>query len=133
MELRIQINRVEEVSAALTTIEAYSHGLQISRRSLHHLLLIADEFLSNLFNHAQQSLDIQVEIQLTRIANHWRLEIEDNTWAFDFTTIPIVFSTSEIERRKVGGLGIPLIRSLVDNVSYQRVQDKNRTIFLIAQ
>ena len=53
------------------------------------------------------------------------LEIEDGGRAFDPLQMPPPDLTAPLQDRKVGGLGIHLIRNLMDDVSYTRTVDKN--------
>jgi serine/threonine-protein kinase RsbW len=51
--------------------------------------------------------------------------IEDNGIPFNPLDIDKPKMTSTLRERQVGGLGIHLVRSLMDQVSYQRNEDKN--------
>ena len=46
--------------------------------------------------------------------------------AFDPTQVPAADVNLSLEERPIGGLGIFLIRKIMDEVSYQRMDGKNR-------
>ena len=51
--------------------------------------------------------------------------ITDKGVPFDPTAVPDADVTLEAEERNIGGLGIYLVRQLMDEVRYQRIDDKN--------
>ena len=51
--------------------------------------------------------------------------ISDSGQAFDPTAQPDVDITKGVDERQVGGLGIYLVRSIMDNLSYERSDGKN--------
>ena len=53
------------------------------------------------------------------------LVISDSGQPFDPTAQPDADVSQSIENRQVGGLGIYLVRSIMDNVSYERNGGKN--------
>ncbi len=54
------------------------------------------------------------------------IEIEDDGYAFNpLVDAPEPDLNAAVEDRTVGGLGIHLVRSMMDEVHYQRQQDKN--------
>jgi serine/threonine-protein kinase RsbW len=53
------------------------------------------------------------------------VEIRDNGIPFDVVSAGDQDVTSGIEERKIGGLGIFLIKRLMDDVTYRREDDKN--------
>ncbi len=55
----------------------------------------------------------------------WQIVITDHGAPFDPTAKAEVDTTLPAEQRKIGGLGIHLIRNIMDEVSYMRVGDSN--------
>jgi sigma-B regulation protein RsbU (phosphoserine phosphatase) len=54
------------------------------------------------------------------------LTIEDNGKPFDPTAVPEADTTLPLEQREIGGLGIFLIRNIMDTVAYRRLPAANR-------
>ena len=54
------------------------------------------------------------------------MEIADNGIAFDPLQLPAPDLHAEIDDRPIGGLGIFLVRELMDSVTYRRDGDWNR-------
>ena len=55
-------------------------------------------------------------------------EVEDDGRPFNPLTAPAPDLTSAVEDRPVGGLGIHLVRSLMEQVDYRRESGKNHLI-----
>lgn len=51
--------------------------------------------------------------------------IEDDGSPFDPTAKKVTLSAADLEDRAIGGLGIHLIRTLADSVSYERLEGQN--------
>ena len=51
--------------------------------------------------------------------------ISDSGKAFDPTAAPEADITLDVEDRPIGGLGIFLVRNIMDSVHYERVDGKN--------
>lgn len=88
--------------------------------------LAVEEAIINVVNHGYGGKD--GEICITSDTDHGRvmITITDTGPAFDPTTIPPPDITAELEDRTIGGLGVHLIRSVMDEVIYTRDDDKNR-------
>ena len=57
-----------------------------------------------------------------------RLELSDDGIAFDPLSLPPPDVSLDIEDRLIGGLGVHLIRTMMDSVSYRREGDWNRLL-----
>jgi anti-sigma regulatory factor (Ser/Thr protein kinase) len=53
------------------------------------------------------------------------IEIIDSGMPFDMTSLPNPDITSDISERKIGGVGVFLIKKMVDEVQYRRENDQN--------
>lgn len=68
------------------------------------------------------------EIQISCRSCDQRLfvtEIIDNGNPFNVTAVPPPDLPAELDKRKIGGLGIHLMKTFVDEVSYRREGEKN--------
>lgn len=91
------------------------------------LNLVAEECFVNVVGHGyrdqgQHRIELSMEIQdgtLTMI-------LEDDAAAFDPLSVAAFDPETPLEQRPVGGLGIHLMRSLMDDLQYQRVGGINR-------
>jgi anti-sigma regulatory factor (Ser/Thr protein kinase) len=97
-----------------------------SSQALFKVRLALEEMLLNLIDHATGSvtphIDVQVSIEPERVV----IVIEDDCKPFDIRTAPAFDQSRPLEDRPPGGMGIHLVRSLMDEISYERVSSRNR-------
>jgi serine/threonine-protein kinase RsbW len=82
--------------------------------------MAADEACSNIIEHAYQGLsmgEIECLCEFDDVA--FTIILRDHGQPFDMSSIPVPDLTNALENRKVGGLGVFLIRELMDEVSYE--------------
>ena len=91
-----------------------------------------EEMASNVIKYGYDD-DREHEIAVHVAAQDDRVEIvfEDDGHAFDPTGHPKPDLERIVESRKIGGLGIELVRRICENMSYQRVGDRNRLVLHI--
>ena len=88
--------------------------------------LALEELFINVATHGSASGVVpQVEVEFTCSGRNAALTVRDNGPAFD----PLAAETPDVEAaledRPVGGLGIYLVREMMDEVSYQRTATQN--------
>ena len=90
------------------------------------LNLALEEAVVNVMNYAYPKGEVG-HIYLEVFANDVRLKfvITDNGVPFDPTTASEPDVTADLEDRPIGGLGIFLVRQLMDSVNYERVNGEN--------
>lgn len=91
------------------------------------LKIVLEELGLNIVNHGfNNSEGHEVEIELTSSVESVTIEIIDDGRPFDpLTEAPPPDLHSSVEERPVGGLGIHLVRTMMDEVRYRREADRN--------
>jgi serine/threonine-protein kinase RsbW len=89
--------------------------------------LALEEIFVNVVTHGA-SQDKVPEVQLTLLLcdRDLSMTLEDDGPHFDPLARPPPDVTADVSQRPVGGLGIFLVRKLMDTVSYERVAARNR-------
>ena len=88
--------------------------------------LAIEEAVVNVMNYAYPAgVKGMVNIH-AKVSNEWvKFIISDNGTPFDPTVISDVDTTLSAEERPIGGLGIHLVRQIMDSVDYERVENRN--------
>ncbi len=81
--------------------------------------LAADEAATNCFEHGYGGRRGKIEIQVWREGNDLYIQVRDWGKAFDPDQIPPPTLDVPIEERAIGGLGLYLIRQVMDDVSFE--------------
>jgi serine/threonine-protein kinase RsbW len=86
-----------------------------------------DEMLSNIIKYGYTDDAIhEIHVRLSVSGRMLVAEIEDDGQPFDPCAAGPVDVDAPFEERKVGGLGIHIVRNLMAEVGYARVADRNR-------
>ena len=90
------------------------------------LRLAVEEAVVNVIDYAYPS-GTEGDISVRAMANDQRLKliISDEGTPFDPTEKALADTTLSAEERPVGGLGILLVRKLMDSINYERIDGKN--------
>jgi anti-sigma regulatory factor (Ser/Thr protein kinase) len=103
---------------------ADAEGIEAERRN--ELELALEEALVNIFHHAYPSSQVgYAELSCRVGGDELIIAIVDEGIAFDVTEAADPDITGDIDARQVGGLGILLVKTLVDEVSYRREGSRN--------
>src|SRR5262249_11036600 len=88
--------------------------------------VVLDEAVSNAINHGYDAgVRGEIAVRLRRAGDAVLLEVEDDGRPFDPLQTPPPDLTPPPEQRPIGGLGVHLIRNLMDEVTYARVDGRN--------
>ena len=90
-----------------------------------HLELAVEEAAVNICSYAYKIPPGEVTIRISRETEVVRIELVDAGVPFDPLAADAPDIRSELENREVGGLGIFLIRRMLDEVHYSRSGDRN--------
>lgn len=112
--------------AALDALEAWLNGLGLAPSVTGPVMVAADDILSNVLDHGGAQ---SVGITARAIAGLVTVEVVDDGEAFDPLAVEAPDTTLALEARDVGGLGVHLVRRLMDEVRYERRDGRNRLRF----
>jgi serine/threonine-protein kinase RsbW len=115
---------IQQAAAALDGFRA-AHGLEDS--AAWPLQVALDEILSNIVRHARPGLMAGViDIAVERRGDAVQMTVADDGPAFDPLQLPEPDVSAPLEDRHPGGLGVHLVRKLMDRVEYVRTEGRNR-------
>lgn len=127
MEKKLVIkNDISEISKLATFIGELSEELDFTPELNFNLNLVLEEAISNVILYAYGKEE-QKEISLVAYLsdNNLVFVLTDSGTEFDPTKVPDADVTLSAEEREIGGLGIYLIRQIMNTVEYQRIDGKN--------
>jgi anti-sigma regulatory factor (Ser/Thr protein kinase) len=126
-KLSLEIDpRVEELSAITAAVEQFGDAEQWPPDLVFQVNLVIEELGLNIMTHGKSRDLEKIEITLTAEGESLIVEIVDNGHPFDPTTeAPEPDLDVGLGERTIGGLGIHIVRSLVDNLRYRRQGGRN--------
>jgi anti-sigma regulatory factor (Ser/Thr protein kinase) len=120
--------QVSEIPRLIDWVEACCGAEKITDQVSFRLALAIEEAATNVIGHAFAGIPpphlITVRLDIT--PQLLVAEIIDNGRPFDPTAVPPPDLSLPIERRAPGGLGLHLMRSMVDALYYHRGEGRNR-------
>lgn len=128
--LRISVgNRHDDVARLLREADRFARAHQIGvslRRDLH---LALDEIVSNIIRHGYRH-DGPYDIRIHLTAGRGRLEVRitDDAPPFDPLAVATPDLAAPLAERPVGGLGLHLVRRLMDHVEHRRRRGRNELV-----
>jgi anti-sigma regulatory factor (Ser/Thr protein kinase) len=113
---------VGKVNAAFADFAEANAVPAAVRRSMSVAL---DELLTNTVSYGLPDVGSEVTVEVELYPDRLTVRVTDNGTPFDPFGRSTPDTTLPVEERPVGGLGIHLVRQLVEDVSYQRRSDRN--------
>ncbi len=117
---------VEELSTITAAVEQFGDAEQWAPDLVFQINLVIEELGLNIMTHGMSEDLEMIEITLTAEGESLTIEIVDNGRPFDPTSdAPEPDLDSGIGERSIGGLGVHIVRSLMDSLCYRRQRGKN--------
>jgi len=102
-------------------VEEFCRTQGLAKDTTLDLRLVADEVLTNIVQYARVGIEAHpVELRLSASGGLLRMEFRDEGAPFNPLDAPAPDLDTRPEARAIGGLGIHLVRSLVDEARYFR-------------
>ena len=96
------------------------------------LELAVDEAVANVIEHAHvHDSNKEVTVRATFDAATLRIEVVDEGEGFDPTAVPTTPVEQMVHDRRTGGLGLRVMRSLMDEVSYEIIPGERNRLRLL--
>jgi anti-sigma regulatory factor (Ser/Thr protein kinase) len=92
----------------------------VDQEKIGKIELALEEALVNICNYSYPEEPGNAEVRCKQDNRRFIIEIVDSWIPFDMASLPPPDVTPSIEKRKIGGLGIFLIKKMVDEVRYRR-------------
>jgi serine/threonine-protein kinase RsbW len=97
-----------------------------NEKEIYSLQLAVDEAASNIIEHAYEGiLDATFEVSCAMEDNELVITMLDHGTPFDISSIKDPDIKADLSERQIGGLGIYLMRKLMDEVRYQSTRTGN--------
>ena len=123
-------NNLSELESLNKVVAEFAERHHLSSKVLFNLNLALEEILTNVISYAYDDKDEhQITVRLFLEQGQLKVEVEDDGRPFNPLEAPEPDLSKSLEERPVGGLGIHLVRKLMDELEYRR--EEGRNLFLI--
>ena len=119
-------NNLSELDVLCEHLNQFCQSCGVSKRQTFEINLALDELFTNIINHGfEDENEHQVQVTCKNMDGILKITIEDDGVPFNPTDAPHPNLKCAFKDRDIGGLGIHLIRSYMDEIEYTRKNDKN--------
>ena len=103
-----------------------------SDKEIYSVQLAADEASTNIIEHAYAGIENgKIEIDCSIEGDELKIVMRDNGKSFDPSSVPEPNVKADLSERKIGGLGMYLMRKLMDEVTYESLPKTGNVLTLI--
>ena len=119
-------HRIAELHELASVTERFLRAFDVPEHTIFQINLAVEELVSNTINHGSRDGEQSaIRVALSMSDGEIVVRIEDEAPPFDpFARAP-VDTAAAIEARPIGGLGIHLVKEMIDRVEYRRVDGRN--------
>ena len=119
-------NDPAELERLASAVEEFAERESWAPEVVFSVNLVLEELVINVMTHGSHEGLAEIEVAVTSSEDLVSIRLSDNGVAFDpLTDAPEPEVTGSVEDRHVGGLGVHLVRTMMDNVSYRRERGRN--------
>jgi len=121
----------ENLAVIRRFVEEMSQDLGADQAATDDMIQAVDEAVTNIIVHGYAGRSGMIEIQVKRDRDSLVVCLRDQAPRFDPTTLPPPDLISPLEKRRLGGLGVYLIRQFVDQVHYRAMPQGGNELTLV--
>jgi anti-sigma regulatory factor (Ser/Thr protein kinase) len=124
------VNQRTEIERVVELAERFGEEHQLAAEVVMSIHLVLDEVVANIIAHGyDDTAEHQIRVTLGLDDSVLAIRVEDDGRPFDPLAAPAPNLDLPLEERPVGGLGIHIVRSVMDAVEYHR--DGGRNILIM--
>ena len=126
------VNDLRQVSLLTGFVDRVRETYNLAPTLAARINLALEEAVCNVIMYAYpEGTAGTMDLDAVREGNQLRFTLVDRGKAFDPTAVPEANLSASLEDRPIGGLGIHLVRSIMDSIRYERRDGKNVLTLII--
>jgi phosphoserine phosphatase RsbU/P len=119
-------NKLAELRGFNQTLMEFGQHHGLASTVVHDLNLALEEILTNIISYGYtDGQEHEIRVRLSVRPGEVKAEVEDDGQSFNPLAAPEPHTAKALEERTIGGLGIHLVRTLMDGLEYKRQADRN--------
>jgi len=119
-------NELAELQNISGQVEDFLVQNGIQQDSIYTVQLVLEEMISNVIKYAfKDSSAHEISLEISLEDKKLGIIVEDDGIGFNPLSVPEQKTDTPIQEREIGGLGIHLVKNMVQEMSYSRKNGKN--------
>ncbi len=111
-------------------VQETAQALGLPKRQIYDLQLAVDEACSNVIRHAYGKQGGPIQVTIEALDGSLRVTIRDWGKAFEPSAVPTPDVTAPLAERPLGGLGLYLMRQLMDKLEFSFHETDGNTLVM---
>lgn len=121
------VNEIPEIAVAINRFNDFAEENQLPEQVQQQMNMVLDELLSNTISYAFQNDEKhEIELRIEKAEGRLLITINDDGIPFNPLKAEAPDTGLSMDDREPGGLGILLVRNMVDDIEYKRRIDGNQ-------
>lgn len=122
-------SNLSELNALCRHLEDCGHAMNLPQKCVLELNLGLDELFTNIVSYGfEEESEHRIKFSLTKHTDMLVVDVEDDGVPFNLLDVTDHKVSQDLDSVNIGGLGIHLIKKMMDNIDYRRVKGRNRMI-----
>jgi serine/threonine-protein kinase RsbW len=118
-------SEIENIPAVSARLEEAMHAYGFSAEEILDTQLAVEEVITNIIVHGYKKPGGGIRLSCQGSPDLVRIRVADSAPRFDPLSIPEPELEGDVDERRIGGLGIYLVRQVMDTVSYRYEDGQN--------
>jgi serine/threonine-protein kinase RsbW len=119
-------NQRSEIARMFSLLEGFCQANQISEDEMFNVRLVLDEAIINVIVHGfDDAAEHEIRVSLKLDDSVLAIHIDDDGIEYNPLDAPLPRFDLPIEQRRIGGLGVHIMRTLARRVEYRRSEGRN--------
>jgi serine/threonine-protein kinase RsbW len=116
---------LDDLSRVQEEVQAFCASHNVPAEALHDVRIVLDEVLSNIIRHGYSEAEGEIVVKAGVSAERLTLEVRDRARPFNPLEAPEPDLHVDFADRPAGGVGIYIVRRLMDSVQYTYASGEN--------
>ena len=122
-------SKLSELTTLCRYLEDCGNVMELPQKCLLELNLGLDELFSNIISYGfEDESEHQIKFSLAKNRETLVVKVEDDGIPFNPLDVTGPEVSQDLESINIGGLGIHLVKEMMDDIDYKRVEGKNKLI-----
>jgi anti-sigma regulatory factor (Ser/Thr protein kinase) len=119
-------NNLSEIERLSKAVAAFGKKNNLSSEVIYDVRLTLEEVVSNIINYGfEDNYEHQISIEMNLQGETLTMKIKDDGKPFNPLEVKSTNLEKPFDEREIGGMGIYIVRKLMDNILYKREEGNN--------
>jgi serine/threonine-protein kinase RsbW len=122
-------SKLSELNTLCRHLEDCGNAMELPQKCLFEINLGLDELFTNIISYGfDDGIEHQIKFSLAKEQETLVVQVEDDGKPFNPLEATGPEVSQDLDTINIGGLGIHLVKKMMDDIDYQRVKGKNKLI-----